>query len=150
MVVVRVVILMVECPGNGLSLDSQRKCGGEVGCAVYRLGHLVEIDPKPRGSSLWIVGLRVSVEADWYVLAVQAERDFELLAGYCMGCVSPGLQHVNDEFVPLIVDGEFQLHLLVARQIDQMTAVVVMIALSAYLSSQDDRIDMSENTGDDV
>lgn len=31
-----------------------------------------------------------------------------------------------------------------------MTAVVVMIALSAYLSSQDDRIDMSENTGDDV
>ncbi|GAB5439509.1 Na+/H+ antiporter subunit C [Falsiruegeria mediterranea] len=31
-----------------------------------------------------------------------------------------------------------------------MTAVVVMIALSAYLSSQNDRIDMSENTGDDV
>ena len=30
-----------------------------------------------------------------------------------------------------------------------MTAVVVMIALSAYLSSQNDRIDMSENTGDD-
>ncbi|MBO9451378.1 Na+/H+ antiporter subunit C [Tropicibacter sp. R16_0] len=31
-----------------------------------------------------------------------------------------------------------------------MTAVVVMIALSAYLSSQNDRIDMTENTGDDV
>lgn len=31
-----------------------------------------------------------------------------------------------------------------------MTAVVVMIALSAYLSSQNDRIDMQENTGDDV
>ncbi|MGV6850097.1 MAG: Na+/H+ antiporter subunit C [Marinibacterium sp.] len=30
-----------------------------------------------------------------------------------------------------------------------MTAVVVMIALSAYLSSDDDRIDMTDETGDD-
>lgn len=29
-----------------------------------------------------------------------------------------------------------------------MTAVVVMIALSAYLSSQDDRIDMTDDAGD--
>ncbi len=31
-----------------------------------------------------------------------------------------------------------------------MTAVVVMIALSAYLSSQDDNIDMRDDTGEDT
>ncbi|MFK7751351.1 MAG: Na+/H+ antiporter subunit C [Sedimentitalea sp.] len=31
-----------------------------------------------------------------------------------------------------------------------MTAVIVMIALSAYLSAQDDRIDMNDDTGEDA
>lgn len=31
-----------------------------------------------------------------------------------------------------------------------MTAVIVMIALSAYLSSRDDRIDMTSDSGDDA
>lgn len=31
-----------------------------------------------------------------------------------------------------------------------MTAVIVMIALSAYLTNQDDRIDMTDDTGEDA